>query len=137
MYSLVPDRTAADRQLVRGVGASDRSSTRPLVPPAILPFSKPRSFGARHCGAGDNATDPVKGRAGGGEHDLWKWKSEASVETELSGLVGPAVLGVQADVRLQQALSLSVGSALHRSRRAYSTLNRRRSGVLCGSEVVR
>ncbi|XP_053769894.1 inactive serine/threonine-protein kinase 19 isoform X3 [Desmodus rotundus] len=42
VYSLVPDRTAADRQLVRGVGASDRSSTRLLVPPAILPFSKPR-----------------------------------------------------------------------------------------------
>lgn len=94
VYSLVPDRTAADRQLVRGVGATDRSSTQALVPPAILPFSKPSSFWARHCSARENATDPVKGRAGSREHDIsWKWKSEASVETESLGVVGACSAG--------------------------------------------
>ncbi|XP_077617062.1 winged helix repair factor 1 isoform X1 [Crocuta crocuta] len=48
VYSLVPDRTAADRQLVRGVGATDGSRFPASTPslrhpggrPAALPFSR-------------------------------------------------------------------------------------------------
>lgn len=74
MYSLVPDRTVADRQLVRSVratngkalsGLAGTSEVLPLTHSGHQLFSHSASAGsflaghcARHCGAEENATDP-------------------------------------------------------------------------------
>lgn len=91
VYSLVPDRTAADRQLVSGVGATDgsRFPASRALPRVPITQTLSGSAGARRaggvrslcagpCGAKGNAPDPVKRPSGSRDHATsWKWKSDS------------------------------------------------------------
>ncbi|XP_045651577.1 serine/threonine-protein kinase 19 isoform X5 [Ursus americanus] len=100
VYSLVPDRTAADRQLVSGVGATDgsRFPASRALPRGPITLTRSGSAGARAgvrslwagpCWAKENATDPVKRPSGSGElATSWRWKSDSFGKTEASGIVG-------------------------------------------------
>ncbi|XP_054985084.1 serine/threonine-protein kinase 19 isoform X4 [Sorex araneus] len=64
VYSLLPDRTVADRQLVRGVRASQQRKPVPrpvgACPPRPIPALSLSSRWTGHCGAKENANNPVR-----------------------------------------------------------------------------